>query len=62
MSMSKKDFIELADLIKARPHCFSGLAIESLADFCQDQNPNFMRNRWMDYLHGKCGKNGGKIK
>ena len=57
--MSKKHFIELANLIKARPHCFSGLAVESLADFCQDQNPRFMRSRWLDYIRGKCGPNGG---
>jgi len=60
--MSKKHFIALADLIKARPHCFSGLAIHSLADWCKDQNPNFNRGLWMDYLKGKCGPSGGKVK
>lgn len=60
--MTKKDFIALADLIKARPHCFSGLAIVSLADFCKDQNQLFNRDRWYDYIGGKCGPNGGKIK
>lgn len=60
--MTKKHFIALADIIKARPHCFSALAIESLADFCRDQNPNFNSQLWMNYLAGKCGPNGGKIK
>ncbi len=60
--MSKKHFIELANLIKARPHCFTGLAVESLADFCQDQNPRFNRKRWLDYIRGECGSSGGKIK
>jgi hypothetical protein len=60
--MTKKHFIALANLIRVRPHCFSGLAIESLADFCADQNPQFNRQRWLDYIHGKCGANGGKVK
>ena len=59
--MTKKHFIELADLIKVRPHCFSGLAVESLADFCQDQNPRFKRDRWLGYIRGTNGKNGGKV-
>ena len=60
--MSKKHFIALANLIKVRPHCFSALAIYSLADYCQDQNPRFNRSRWMDYINGKCGPNWGKVK
>ncbi len=60
--MTKKHFIELADLIRARPHCFDNLAVLSLADFCQDQNPRFDRQRWLDYIAGRCGKNGGKVK
>jgi hypothetical protein len=35
---------------------------ESLADFCQSQNPRFDRARWLDYIAGKCGPNGGKSK
>ena len=60
--MSKKPFIALANLIRARPHCFSELAVERPADFCQDQNPRFMRIRWLDYIRGECGSNGGKVK
>ena len=71
MSMSKKDFIALASLIKrantvcenceAPPEC-SDPAIETLADFCQSQNPAFNRDRWLDYIAGKCGPSGGSIK
>jgi hypothetical protein len=35
---------------------------DALADFCKAQNPNFNRDRWLDYIAGKCGKNGGKVK
>ncbi len=64
--MSKKHFIELADHIKkfiglGSPVEFTQSQIESLADFCASQNPNFKRERWLDYIAGKCGKNGGKI-
>jgi hypothetical protein len=31
-----------------------------LADFCRTQNPRFDRERWLDYIAGKCGPNGGK--
>lgn len=71
MSMSKKDFIALADQIRsenavaarigAQP-TFSREAITVLADFCKSQNYNFMRGRWLDYIDGKCGKNGGAVK
>ena len=75
--MSKKDFIALADVIRdIERNEFWGLSeaenegrkiamatvIEKLADFCQSQNPRFMRGRWLAYIGGECGKNGGKIK
>jgi hypothetical protein len=65
MSMSKKDVIALADLIKARSwdkRDGAGLFVWDLADFCKDQNPAFNKDRWMDYLAGKCGPNGGAVK
>lgn len=36
--------------------------VEVLADFCQEQNHQFNRERWLDYIDGKCGPNGGAIK
>ena len=29
------------------------------ADFCQRQNGNFKRDRWLSYIAGDCGPNGG---
>ena len=40
---------------------FHPAQIEALASFCASQNPNFNRERWLDYIAGKCGKNGGKV-
>ena len=69
--MTKKHFIALADALKAyrkNPNkgynsdsSVSELA-EMLADFCQSQNPQFNRERWLSYIAGTCGKNGGKVK
>jgi hypothetical protein len=34
---------------------------DMLADFCAQQNPNFNRQRWLGYIAGLCGPNGGKV-
>jgi hypothetical protein len=60
--MTKKHFIQLADTIKENPSAFTWPSINTLADFCKAQNPNFNRDRWLDYIAGKCGKNGGRVK
>lgn len=65
--MSKKHFIELADMIREHNRLgymaeFSPSHIETLADFCASQNHNFKRDRWLAYIAGECGQNGGKIK
>lgn len=65
--MSKKDFIALAKAIMlhnklARVNTwteFSQDQLDTLADFCRSQNSNFKRERWLDYIAGKCGPNGG---
>ena len=70
MSMSKKDFIALADALRNADCWEVSIATDErfmvdsdllrlLADFCQSQSPNFMRERWLDYIAGKCGPNGG---
>lgn len=69
MSMSKKDFIALADhIVKANKRAsysgsapFSASAIDSLADFCKQQNNAFNYDRWLAYIAGECGPNGGAI-
>lgn len=62
--MSKKDFIALADVL--RPFVDrtvdSQAIIDAVADFCASQNPRFMRGRWLAYMRGECGPNGGEIK
>jgi hypothetical protein len=68
--MSKKHFIRLADTIRAampskenNPSVFAHWEImrDSLANFCQEQNPNFNRARWTQYIAGECGPCGGKV-
>lgn len=72
--MTKRNFIALADAIsdfnrraqKAEyslgRRTFNNEQLTCLADFCRSQNPNFDRERWLGYIHGDCGPNGGKRK
>lgn len=69
--MTKKHFIALADVLAARLNIcpLSGperttvqSVILQLADFCAAQNPQFNRERWLGYIAGTVGKNGGKVK
>ena len=60
--MTKKDFIGLADAIKAhdRRHetPFSAMQLVTLADFCARTNSRFKKERWLNYIAGHCTKNG----
>jgi hypothetical protein len=67
--MTKKDFIALADMIRdhnryaATPeNQFSQYHIDCLAAFLRSQNPAFNRDRWLDYIAGKCGPSGGSVR
>jgi hypothetical protein len=69
--MTRKHFIELADVIRDAnknqfpqdgPPIFGYNAIQNLAHFCARQNPCFDRERWLGYIAGTNGKNGGKVK
>lgn len=67
--MTKQHFIALADMIKKANHPdywksynFNEGQINMIADFCREQNPNFNRERWLSYIKGECGSNGGKVK
>lgn len=75
MAMSRKDFIALADVIRrynaesfpsggntVSPLQFTHTQLQSLADFCQQQNPMFKRGRWFAYINGECGPKRGAIK
>jgi hypothetical protein len=35
---------------------------DALADFCRSQSSNFLLDRWLGYIAGENGKNGGAIK
>ncbi len=59
--MSKKHFIRLADYLRNNREAFDFVAIARLADFCQEQNPNFNRKRWLSYIAGECGPSGGRV-
>lgn len=68
--MSKKHFIALANAVRIHQEkqYRNGVIekppflIDTLADFCQSQNSNFKRDRWIAYIKGECGPNGGAIK
>jgi hypothetical protein len=73
MSMSKKDFIALADELRPAltPEHVSASGkvtlgpapiIDALCRFMRGQNPNFKEDRWRDYLAGNCGPGGGAVK
>ena len=66
--MTKKHFIALADVIREHQRLtnfndqykpFTSDQLETLADFCKAQNPNFNLERWLAYTAGECGPNGG---
>lgn len=74
--MRKKDSIALADAVRLIEFSFLqdshddresievaaaiANARSHLADFCAGQSPCFERERWLDYIDGKCAPNGGK--
>ena len=70
--MAKQHFIALADSIRAHNaqlahitnarDTFTDSQLSALADFCASVNPAFKRDRWLSYIAGECGKNGGAIK
>ncbi len=69
--MSKKHFIALADMIREHNRIakrtgdiavFTQDQLDALAMFCRQQNGEFKRDRWLDYIAGECGKNGGRVK
>lgn len=62
--MTKKHFIALANIIREHnsndDYPFTAGQLEVLAEFCKSQNKQFNTQRWLDYIAGKCGPNGGK--
>jgi hypothetical protein len=71
VSMSKQDFIALADALRTEmpgdnwnPNKRTQweLDVKAVADVCARSNPRFKRERWMRYVAGECGPNGGDLK
>lgn len=60
MAMTKKDFISLADHLRGLSPPAEILA--AVVRFCRSQNSRFMESRWLNYLRGDSGPNGGKVK
>ena len=65
MAMTKQDFIALADDIanwnrRNLDQPFTDNHIRVLASFCSGQNSAFNRDRWIDFIAGRVGPNGGK--
>ena len=70
--LTKKHFITLANQVRnynnlhppyhhqGKPFTETQIAI--LADFCGTHSPRFDRELWLDYIEGKCGPSGGKLK
>ena len=57
--LTKRVLISLADTIRNAHDPFSKEQIEQLASFCSKHNPYFKRERWIRYINGECGSNGG---
>jgi hypothetical protein len=66
--MTKRNFIALADSIREHNRlaksngetAFTADQLAALASFCASENPRFKRERWLDYIAGECGPNGGR--
>jgi len=65
--MTKKHFIALADTLRIElkgelhPEDFQ-MVCNCLSGFCKSQNSSFKQERWIGYINGWCGPNGGRIK
>ena len=67
--MTKKQFVALADSIREHnrlakfngENAFTDDQLAALARFCASENPRFKRERWLDYIAGQCGPNGGAV-
>jgi len=67
--MTRKLFVALADSIREHNRlakfngeiAFTDDQLAALARFCASENPRFKRERWLEYIAGRCGPNGGTV-
>ena len=59
--MTKKHFIKLANMIR-NDGTFTANQQNEIANVCASINPLFNKGRWLNYIAGECGPNGGAIK
>ena len=64
--MTKKHFIAIADAIRehnmkisTQDKPFEWEHLATLADVFKRLNSDFMKERWIAYVNGQCGPNGG---
>ena len=64
--MTRKHCITLAQDIIRHNRCqddkFTPNQLITLAEFCKDENSNFNQQIWLDYIAGKCGPSGDKLR
>ena len=66
--IASEKFIELANCLrKTKPGASETISsnqwfrdVIAIADVCAADNPRFNRQRWLDYINGECGPNGGR--
>jgi hypothetical protein len=56
----KQGYQTTPDLLITPDEAFQ-VVVNRLADFCKNQNSRFDRERWLSYIAGECGPNGGKV-
>jgi hypothetical protein len=59
--MTKKHFIALADRIKDANRTAENDSTMKGYRFSLQNIPRFNRKRWLAYIAGECGPNGGKV-
>ena len=60
--MTKKEIIALADVIRFSERngtSYPWHIILQLGEFCRRHNSHFKEDRWLSYIKGECGPNGG---
>ncbi len=68
--MTKKDFVAIADAFRASRTANTWLEandqwskdVNAVASVLATTNPRFNQARWLDYVNGLCGPNGGAVK